>query len=44
VHVHLPVHRCCGGEVLPSLLAFVGAPVERAEAEEAVDNKGVGSS
>jgi hypothetical protein len=29
---------------LPSLLAFVGAPVERAEAEEAVDNKGVGSS
>jgi hypothetical protein len=34
-HVHLAIHRRCGDEMIPSLLAFVRAPVEPAEAEVA---------
>src|SRR2546427_4468948 len=39
-HPHLAVHRRRGGEVLPRLLAFAGAPVELAEAEVAVSDEG----
>src|SRR6266478_2017345 len=38
-HLHLPVHRRRGGEVLASLLARAGAPVELAEAVVAAGNE-----
>ena len=38
-HVHLPVHRRRGGEVLVRLLALARAPVELGEAEVAVGDE-----
>src|ERR1700675_3774348 len=39
-HVHLAVHRCCGSEVLPRLIAPARAPVELPKAEMAVGDEG----
>src|SRR5438094_5403391 len=38
-HVHLAVHRGCGGEVLLRLLALARAPIELAKAEVAVGDE-----
>ena len=38
-HVHLVVHRRCGGEVLPGLIALVCASVKPAEPEMAVGDE-----